>query len=136
MREATNGVFGDVIFTYSRAQAIEDGVLIDITTNANKAGFKIPVAVTDTVWNKYIVWTDKDTQQQTIQHLNGRLWDVLSMLRFAITKAQNTACVFYKLNVVPRDGKSNKAKLAQLKAVIGAGDNGETVITIMLPNED
>jgi len=136
MREETNGIFGDVIFTYSRAQAIEDGVLIDITTDASKAGFKIPVAVTDTVWNKYIAWTDKDTQQQTIQHLDGRLWDVLSMLRFAITKAQNSACVFYKLNVVPRDGKSNKAKLTQLKAVIGAGDNGEAVITIMLPNED
>ncbi len=41
--------------------------LINITTDASKAGFKIPVSVTDTVWNKYIAWTDKDSQQQTVQ---------------------------------------------------------------------
>jgi hypothetical protein len=136
MIEKINSVFGNVIFTYTRAQAIEDGVLIDVTANASKAGFKIPVAVTDSIWNNLIEWTDADTDKQTYQDSNGRLWDVLSMLHFAITKAPNAACIFYKLNVVPRDGKSNKAKLVQLKAVIGAGDNGEAVITIMLPNED
>jgi hypothetical protein len=37
---------------------------------------------------------------------------------------------------VPRNGKAEKAKLTQLKAIISAGDKGEPVITIMLPNED
>ena len=129
-------VFGLPIATYARHEAIADGVLIDVTAAAGKSGFKIPVAVTHTVWDRYITWTDKDTQQQTVQNLGGRLWDVLVMLRFAIAKAHNAASIFYKLNVVPRDGKSKKAKLVQLKAVLGAGDNGEAVITIMLANED
>jgi hypothetical protein len=128
--------FGKPIYVYSRAQAIADGVLVDVSEMAVSAGFKIPVAVTDTVWGDFIEWTDKDSQLQTHQDTDGRLWDVLSMLRFAVAKAQETDCMFYKLNVVPRDGKTKKAKLTQLKAVIGAGDNGEPVITIMLPNED
>jgi type I site-specific restriction endonuclease len=129
-------LFGKAIYVYSRAQAIADGVLVDVSKMAVSAGFKIPLAVTDTLWGTFIEWTAKDTQQQTHQDTDGRLWDVLSMLRFAVAKAQETDCIFYKLNIIPRDGKTKKAKLTQLKAVIGAGDNGEPVITIMLPNED
>jgi type I site-specific restriction endonuclease len=129
-------LFGNAIYVYSRAQAIADGVLVDVSEMAVSAGFKIPLAVTETLWGTFIEWTAKDTQQQTNQDTDGRLWDVLSMLRFAVAKAQETDCIFYKLNIVPRDGKTKKAKLTQLKAVIGGGDNGEPVITIMLPNED
>ena len=39
-------VFGPVISCYSRAQAIEDGVLVDVTNMAREAGFKWPVALT------------------------------------------------------------------------------------------
>ena len=35
----------DVIFTYTRKQAIEDGVLIDVSEMAMEAGFRYPVAV-------------------------------------------------------------------------------------------
>ena len=36
----------DVIYTYTREQAIEEGVLIDVSEMASEAGFKWPVAVT------------------------------------------------------------------------------------------
>lgn len=123
----------DTIYSYSRKQAIEDGILIDVS---REAGFTIPVAVTDIVWDEYIQWSNKDTEQQTYQDTNGRLWDVLSMLRFAIRKLPNNQSIDYMLAVVRRDGKSKKAKTVQLKAVISAGDDGSPVITIMLPNED
>jgi len=128
--------FGKPIYSYSRAQAIEDGVLINISDLAKEAGFTVPVAVTETVWHSYIEWSKNDTEQQTYQDQNGRLWDVLSMLRFAIKRLPNGQIINYKLAVVARDGKSKKAKTVQLKAIIDAGDNGEPVITIMLPNED
>jgi len=32
-------IFGDVIYAYPRAQAIEDGVLVDVSETARKAGF-------------------------------------------------------------------------------------------------
>ena len=41
MKEANeqtmNDVFGPVIFSYSRSQAIEDGVLVDVTETASRA---------------------------------------------------------------------------------------------------
>lgn len=42
--------FGGVIHSYSRAQAIEDGVLVDVSSMAKEAGFIWPVAVTAAVW--------------------------------------------------------------------------------------
>ncbi len=38
-----------VIFSYTRAQAIEDGVLVDLTAWAKETGFRIPVACTSSV---------------------------------------------------------------------------------------
>jgi hypothetical protein len=43
-------LFGPVIHAYSRAEALEDGVLVDVTSTAREAGFRIPVALTRAVW--------------------------------------------------------------------------------------
>jgi hypothetical protein len=42
--------YGEVISTYTRAQAIEDGVLVDAGSIALEAGFTGPVALTSAVW--------------------------------------------------------------------------------------
>jgi hypothetical protein len=36
----------DVVYSYTRKQAIKDGVLIDVTKQAKETGFKVPVAIT------------------------------------------------------------------------------------------
>ena len=69
--------FGNVISTYTRAQAIEDGVLVDVGSTANEAGFKWPVALTSAAWADCVAWTDDDSQKQVHQDQSGRLWDVL-----------------------------------------------------------
>ena len=127
--------FGDMIFSYSRAQAIEDGVLVDVSNVAKKSGFKISVAVTSAVWDKYIEWTDEDSSKQTSQDQIGRLHDVLTMLHFACRRSVDS-CVLFRLSVIPRDGRSKSIKTINLKSTIGGGDEGEPVITVMLPNED
>ena len=38
--------FGELIFRYSRAEALSDGVLIDVSETAKETGFRIPVALT------------------------------------------------------------------------------------------
>jgi hypothetical protein len=128
--------FGDVVYAYTRAQAIEDGVLVNVTKTAKETGFKLPVAVTRAVWDHYIEWSTVDDNNQTIQHESGRLWDVLWMFRLACRRLANESYLKYRLYVIPRDGRSKKPRQIELKAVIGGGDNGEPVITIMLPNED
>jgi len=42
-------LFGPVIDAYSRAQAIEDGVLVDVSATAREAGLRYPVALTRAV---------------------------------------------------------------------------------------
>ena len=81
---STESFFGEVISTYTRAQAIEDGVLIDTGRMAQEAGFKWPVAVTSAAWADCIAWTEDDSEQQVYQDQSGRLWDVLFMASHAI----------------------------------------------------
>jgi hypothetical protein len=40
----------ELIHRYSRAQAIADGVLIDVSEATKEAGFKFPVALTAAAW--------------------------------------------------------------------------------------
>ena len=129
--------FGEVISTYSRAQASEDGVLVDVTETASEVGFRWPVAITQAAWLDCVEWTEEDSKRQTYQDLSGRLWDVVWMAFMAIrsTRSSGTQLMF-QLYRVPRGGKKTTARKVTLKLVTGPGDNGEPVVTIMLLNED
>lgn len=83
--------FGDVISTYTRTQAIEDGVLIDAGPMAQEAGFTGQVALTSAVWADCVAWNDDDNQKQVHQDQSGRLWDVLYMAAYAIRANLSTA---------------------------------------------
>ncbi|MCK9550617.1 DUF6573 family protein [Aquamicrobium sp.] len=134
---STESFFGEVISTYTRAQAIEDGVLIDVGSMAQEAGFKRPVAVTSAAWADCVTWTEDDNRQQVYQDESGRLWDVLFMASNAIrTRSGSGDRLLFELYRVPRDRRSTKAELTTLKLIVGPGDQGEPVITILLPHED
>ncbi len=60
--QSAESFFGKVISTYTRAQAIEDGVLIDPGSMAKEAGFKWPVALTADAWADCVAWTEDDCQ--------------------------------------------------------------------------
>lgn len=137
INRSTESFFGEVISTYTRTQAIEDGVLIDTGSMAQEAGFKWPVAVTSAAWADCIAWTEDDNQQQVYQDESGRLWDVLFMASHAIRQGSGSGDrLLFKLYRVRRDGCSKEAILATLKLIVGPGDQGEPVITILLPDED
>ena len=128
--------FGEVISTYTRAQALEDGVLVDAGLMANEVGFKLQVALTSAVWSDCVAWTDDDSRKMPFQDQSGRLYDVLFMAAFAIrTSAESGDRLLYELYRVPRDGYSTEAKPVTLKLIIGPGDQGEPVLTILLPEE-
>jgi len=121
-----------VIFSYTRAQAIEDGVLIDLTKWAKETGFKIPVACTATVWDKYIV--PPDGTKELGQSERGRCHDILWMLYTTIKRSPagqdrlNYKVIFLQAR--------QRQETVTLKAICGPGDEGEPVMTIMLPTED
>jgi len=135
--KAAESLFGNVISTYTRAQAIEDGVLIDPGSMAREAGFKWPVALTADAWAECVVWADDDSRQQVHQDQSGRLWDVLYMASHAIRTSKDSGDrILFQLYRVPRDGQSMEAELITLRLIVGPGDSGEPVITILLPHED
>jgi type I site-specific restriction endonuclease len=128
--------FGNVISTYSRAQAIEDGVLIDPGSMAREAGFKWPVALTADAWADCVVWAEDDSAKQIHQDQAGRLWDVLFMASHAVrTSQESVERILFQLLRVPRDGRSTEAVLVTLRMIVGPGDSGEPVITILLLHE-
>lgn len=130
----------EVVHRYTRAEAIEDGYLVDVseTAEAREAGFTWPVALTRAVWDDCVEWSDEDSRRQTPQDETGRLWDVLYMARLAIKghRGDGDTELIYKIRRVPRGGRGVMARDVSLKLVSGPGDNGEPVITIMMPDED
>ena len=136
--DSMTDVFGDaVIFTYSRSQAIADGVLIDVSRLAKEAGFKVPVAMTEATWSDCVAWSEDDSRQQTHQDETGRLWDVLSMAVWTIRGCREPDNpLLFDVQRIAQDGCSTMPRLMTLKLVLGPGDFGEPVATIMLPHED
>lgn len=136
-KQAIDELFGEVIYAYTRAQAVEDGVLVDVSETAREAGFRWPVALTRAAWADCVAWTEDDSHRQVCQDESGRLWDVLWMAFNAIRgTATDEPQILYEFYRVPRDGKSIRARRTKLKLVAGPGDAGEPVMTIMLPEED
>ena len=143
--ETVEDFFGPVICSYTRADALSDGMLVDVSEMAQEAGFKIPVAVTTSVWEECIYWPEDEANGYG-QSTDGRLWDVLFMAHCEIAQARgNEQDLEYKLNVIPRGTKPENtgaiddftgAELRTLKINIGPADNGEPVITIMQTYED
>jgi len=126
-------LFGEVIYAYTRKQAIADGVLIDVSKMSKEAGIRFPVAVTSAVWHEYVV-PDEELSNYG-QSEDGRLWDILWMFRCNARRNASDIMLFDLYFLMSKNGKSEQ-KLVTLKAVCGPGDKGEPVITIMNPDED
>ena len=84
-----------------------------------------------------MAWTPADSQRQLEQREGERLWNVLYSTACAIRLADyGVHPLNYQVSHVPRDGVSTRRTPAPLKCVVGPGDDGEPVMTILLPNED
>lgn len=126
----------DVIHTYTRKQAIEDGVLVDVSELGYQAGFRWPVAMTSASYEDCVAWSEEDNERKgTHQDVKGRLWDVLWMAYNAAKRSTGSE-LFFEVARVPREGKTRQARKVRLRAVAGPGDNIEPVVTIMHPHED
>jgi hypothetical protein len=122
----------DLVHRYSRADAIRDGVLIDVSAAAREAGIRRPVALTRAAWERCV----RVPPGVACQDEAGRLWDVLWLLRCAIPGSSGGAREVRFGVHVRNDNRDRTPPLVRLKAVCGPGDHGEPVITVMLPDED
>ena len=124
--------FGEVIYAYTRKQAVADGVQVDVTKTAQEAGIKFPVFITRGVFENYVAVPEGVTGQDEA----GRLWDVIWMTRFAILRSHGHTDRLPVALYVRNDNRA--AKLIKLIATCGAldMDDPQPAITIMLPTED
>ena len=110
-------------YSYSRADAIADGVLVDVTEFAREVGFKFPVAITERLFNVCNEDSDETFDQRCTRVLNT----LLNTIRFmGVGKTSDT--VYFDVHI---DGTTHK-----LWSVCGPGDTAEPVITIMFTDED
>ncbi|MBF0480255.1 MAG: hypothetical protein HQK81_08320 [Desulfovibrionaceae bacterium] len=119
-----------LIFSYSRKQALDDGVLVDITQEAKESGFKIPVAVSDNLFHEYI--NPPPGLEGEGQSARGRLHDVLHMLKVAISSNKNEPMLFFDVLFLMRHGHHDKVELF---AEIGPDGAGKPCMTICLPSD-
>jgi hypothetical protein len=116
--------FGEVIFSYTRKQAIADGVLVDLSQiEVTEQHWKHHLACTSTVWS--II---EQALQTPGQDVNGIVHDISVMAKLAIRNAREVEQVFFKVIIVEQTHT--------FKLHIGPSDEGEAVLTLMLPNED
>lgn len=132
-RAELTDLFGPAIHTYTRSQAIADGVLIPLPA-AGEAGFKWPVAITAAAHAAAIAWSPENGATQDEE---GRAWDVLTMARHAVANGHGSVHrrAFRVLRLLNAPGERTP-RLTDLVLASGPGDDGAPVLTIMLPDED
>lgn len=125
----------DVVYEYSRAQALEDGELVDVSEVAREAGWRWPVALTRAAWAGCVEVPPGVVGQDEA----GRLWDVVYMAAQASKRAMAR-------DRAPRDRvpvelhvRANNLEELQptvrLIAHVGPGDTPEPVVTIGYPQD-
>jgi len=116
--------FGETIYSYSRTQAIEDGVLVDLShVDSIRQHWKHPFACTATVWG--II---EEALQRPDQDSCGICHDISTMAKLAIRSARDADQILFAVIIA---GKKHAMKLH-----IGPGDTTAAVLTLMLPYED
>jgi hypothetical protein len=106
-------------------------VLIDVSAVAREAGSRWPVALTAAAWAKCVAVPPGVTCQDEA----GRLWDLVWLLTCAVRRGGSGREVRFGVHV-RNDNRERTPPLVRLKALCGAGDQGEPVVTVMMPDED
>jgi hypothetical protein len=126
--ENTAEPFGPVIYSYTRSQAVADGMQVEVSKLAAEAGIRFPVFLTRSVYDAYVsVPPDVAGQDEA-----GRLWDVVNLLKFAIRKAQPGQARLPFALYVRNDNR--RPRLVKLVAMCGPLDIDDPApaITVML----
>ena len=122
-----------IVFTYSRKDALADGFQMDVSAMAKEAGFTVPVFMTIGVFSTHVEVPEGVSGQDE----NGRLWDILNVVRWSIKKMTSDSR-FVEFQVLVRNSDVREPETVKLIAEIGAMDfdDPRPAITIAFPNED
>ena len=137
---AASQPLGPIVFAYTRADAIDDGVLIDLRREGfddvlklsgvgESRGRTISVAMTETSFRATVGSIVRQRTKLEQTEVRSNLIGVLHDMRAAVKATTGGDRVHW----TSRDVRGGEAKLW---ALCGPGDDAEPVITIMLEGED
>lgn len=134
-KEKLESLFKDaeIIYTYTRQDAINDGVFLDVTEQAKKVGFRVSVAITNQGIDRLIVNGNNSLEQP--EPYDEALKDFLISVLFYINSEINVnpnERLFTKgsYNFYP-----NKEKLTKFWIAVEGDQNGNPALNIFLPEE-
>lgn len=119
-----------IVSAYTRADALADGVLVDVSEMAREAGIVHPTAITHALFE---LLQPTDEARGEGQSFAGRLWDVLSLGRIAMKRTTGDTA---RWSLWIALGKGRRKRQDVWARCTGEGHNGAPVITIMLDGED
>jgi hypothetical protein len=123
----------DIISCYTRAEALEDGVLRDVSLVAGGVGFKIPVAVTAGVWAECVAVAFGSASRQRREE--ERLFRLLRAACMAARNCKDRHADLLCFDLLPSPALPGQDPV-RLVLSVGPGDQGEPVATILFPYED
>lgn len=129
MTEPLTDFFGPLIGSYSRARAIDDGVLHDVTTAAREHGILLPTAIAAHAWTAAVAWPDRDTASE---YEASRVWSVLVYASNALRHAKRLGREgMQEFTFVPAPDLDDADDVpVTLGIEVGPGDAGDPVLTI------
>jgi hypothetical protein len=114
----------------NRQQAIQNGFLIDVSTDAQKLGLTFPVTVTKPLWEIGIAPSDSITDEEKAQ----RLRDVLMAFRLRIA-SQTTLSPLIDFPAMLSMPPGEVPQPVPLFALIQPDEQNRAMATLLLPNE-
>ena len=129
------------IFVYTRANAIDDGVLVEISNEQGhpelaallkEVGFKLNTCMTAAAYHETVACGEAD--RAFGQSEVGRLWDVLMLIRHGMSRPEVVDRVDFKVSVFR--GDTQQHEVVDMYALCHGGDAGEPCVTVMLAHED
>lgn len=123
-----NTPFGEIIYAYTRDQAIADGEFVDVSDHARQVGFRFPVAITRSVWAAI----ESIPERYSHEDISGRTHDVLWMAYLAARRAPRgeSRISFQVILHATSDAPRRRTHQKTYYLDIGPGDGREPVITI------
>ena len=116
----------NLISSYSRKQAIEDGVLADLSAISEviRKRWKYNMCCTERVWNVI----EQALKEYPCMDINGIMHDISTMAHLAISTGKDIGDRgYFKVSI--------GHKMHSLQMVCGPGDTPQPVLTLMFMNE-
>lgn len=114
----------------NRQQAIQAGILIDVSLDAQKLGLTFPVTVTKPLWEYGIAPSESLAEEEKVQ----RLRDVLMAFRLRIA-SQATLSPLIDFPAMLALPPGDVPKPVPLFALIQPDEQNQAMATLLLPNE-